>query len=130
MLKASLTLVLLAVASGASHADPCEPIRARIEAQIRDVGVAQFSVTTVDKDASVPGKVVGTCDNGAKKIVYAKGDPGANPSPAAASVPPQPSAKPKLPKPAPRRPVEPTPDREILTECKDGTVSMGGTCKP
>jgi hypothetical protein len=130
MLKASLTLVLLVCASGASHADPCEPIRARIEAQIRDAGVATFTVITVDQDASVPGQVVGSCDNGAKKIVYAKGAPGAGtspvtPAPIAAS--PQPS---KPPKPAPRRPANPTPVHEILTECKDGSVSMGGNCKP
>jgi hypothetical protein len=130
MMKASLTLVLLALASTASHADPCEPIRARIEAQIRDAGVASFTVTTVDLDASVPGEVVGSCDNGSKKIVYAKGDAGASPKPQAAApaaVPPSPPPQ-KPPKPAPRQPVNPTPTHQILTECKDGSVSMGGSC--
>lgn len=127
-MKASLTLVLLALASTTSHADPCEPIRARIEAQIRDAGVATFTVTTVDQDASVPGEVVGSCDNGSKKIVYAKGDAGANPGPQAAA--PASQLPPKPARPALRQPVNPTPTHQILTECKDGSVSMGGTCKP
>jgi hypothetical protein len=132
MFKASLTFALLAAASAASHADPCEPIRARIEAQIRDAGVASFTVTTVDLDASVSGEVVGSCDNGTKKIVYAKGDASASPkpqaaAPAPAATPPSP-LPPKPPKPAPRRPVNPTPTHQILTECKDGSVSMGGSC--
>lgn len=132
MMKASWTLVLLTLVSTASHADPCEPIRARIEAQIRDAGVASFTVTTVDLDVSVPGEVVGSCDNGTKKIVYAKGDAGASPkpqaaAPAPAAVPPSPPPQ-KPPKPAPRQPVNPTPTHQILTECKDGSVSMGGSC--
>jgi hypothetical protein len=126
MLKASLTLVLLACASTASLADPCEPIRARIEAQIRDAGVASFTVTAVDLDAAVPGEVVGSCDNGSKKIMYAKGDAGASPKPQAAApvsrLPPKPAG------PVLRQPANPTPTHQILTECKDGSVSMGGSC--
>lgn len=134
-LKASLVFVLLALASASSHADPCEPIRARIEAQIRDAGVAVFSVTTVEVAASVSGEVVGSCDNGTKKIVYAKGVAPADPADPAAPAAPAgspagavvPGAKPVLSRPSVAKP---TPERGILTECRDGTVSMGGTCKP
>jgi hypothetical protein len=54
--------------------------------------------------------VVGSCELGSKKIVYQRevgsAPPGAGPAPA-------------------RSPE----DADILTECKDGTVSVGGDCK-
>ena len=36
-------------------------------------GIEKFSLDVVDKDAQAEGKVVGTCDSGAKKIVYKRG---------------------------------------------------------
>ncbi|WP_291013202.1 DUF1161 domain-containing protein [Hydrogenophaga sp.] len=119
-------LVLLAQV-GAAHADNCEPIRARIEAQIRDAGVARFSVTVVPNDTPVTGEVVGSCDNGQQKIVYTRGV-GAE----APGIPAPPNAQSARPtSPPPVRPVRrPTPETEILTECKDGSVSRGGTCPP
>lgn len=115
-------LVVLSALSAAAHADNCEPIRAKIEAQIRDAGVAEFSVTVVANEAPVAGEVVGSCDNGQKKIVYTRGVAAA---PASA---PAPSAADRAAKPAPPRARNPTPEAEILTECKDGSVSRGGTC--
>lgn len=54
----------------------------------------------MDADAKVSGRVVGTCDLGHKKFAYLPG------------------------KPAPVRG-----DGPILTECKDGTTSLGGDCR-
>jgi len=128
MLKFSPILFSLAVA-GASHAaDNCEALRVQIEANIASKGLADFTVTTVDAAAPVPGQVVGSCDQGAKKIVYARGNgparvaPPAPAAPAAAAAPVQrPAAKPRVARKATR-------EEDILTECKDGSVSMGGRC--
>lgn len=109
----------LAFASATAAANPapghCEALRAQIEARIRAAGVASFSVTVVPVDAPADGKVVGQCDRGSRKIVYAR-SAGATPAaptatPAAASA----SA-------AARR------EAPVLTECKDGSVRYGGDC--
>ena len=126
MLKFSPILFTLTIASTAGHAaDNCEALRARIEANIASKGIAGFTVTTVDAAATLPGQMVGSCDNGAKKIVYARGGsaPAAHPAAQAAQVPAQPAA------PRPKATQKGTRDEDILTECKDGTVSMGGSCK-
>lgn len=116
MLSAFLGVSLLAVLAlpawaQTAVADNCEPLRERIEANIASKGVTGFTVTVVDANASVPGDQVGTCGNGTRKIVYLK-SAGAQ-APAAATAKPPPVAK-----------------KPILTECKDGSVSMGGNCKP
>lgn len=66
----------------------------------------------VDADAKAEGRTVGSCDRGSKKIVYRAGT--ASGAPAAPAAPASSAAK--------RKP-EP-----ILTECKDGSVSVGGDC--
>jgi Protein of unknown function (DUF1161) len=101
-------LAALALVCTASHASTCDELRAQIEGKIKAAGVASFAVTVVDSAASAPGKVVGTCEKGAKKMLYVQ-------SPAS---PPVSKVKAK------------TPDAAILTECKDGSTSIGGTCKP
>lgn len=96
----ALSAALLGLSAPAGAAETCETIQARIDAKIRASGVQAFTLRTVDAAAKVDGKVVGSCDLGTKKIVYAQGS--------AAS----------------------RPDKEaILTECKDGSVSMGGDCR-
>jgi hypothetical protein len=86
--------------------DNCAAIRAGIEAKVRASGTSNFSLSTAAADARVPGKVVGSCDRGAKKIVYLQ--------PAASA--------PASTTPAPR------PRERIVTECRDGSVSVGGDC--
>lgn len=83
----------------------CDELRAQVEAKIRGSGVTRFSVTVVDAAASAPGRVVGQCERGARKLVYRQ-------DPAAA-----------VPAPARRQR-----DDDILTECRDGTVTRGGNC--
>ena len=110
MLSAALAL---AGAAGTAHAaEDCEALRTRIESKIVAAGVARFTVTVVGANASANGQVVGTCELGSRKVVYLKDagtGPGPDPAPAAAST--GPSGEP------------------MLTECKDGTVSMGGDCR-
>jgi hypothetical protein len=126
MLKFTPILFALTLAPCVSHAaDNCEALRVRIEANIAAKGITGFTVTTVDATATLPGQVVGSCDQGAKKIVYARGGgaPAARPVAQTAQAPAQPAA------PKPRAVRKSIRDEDILTECKDGTVSMGGSCK-
>jgi hypothetical protein len=51
----------------------CAELKTEIEAKIKKNGVDKFSLDVVDAAAQSDGKVVGTCDGGAKKIVYKKG---------------------------------------------------------
>ncbi|OGB18923.1 MAG: hypothetical protein A2W72_15370 [Burkholderiales bacterium RIFCSPLOWO2_12_67_14] len=118
MLKTLLTTTSL-MAATAVHADPCEPLRARIEQQIASAGVQNFSVVAVDVAQDVRGKVVGSCAFGEKKVVYARGHQ---------RVRVQVSSLDELAVTL-RTPAS-TPDDRILTECKDGTVSRGGNCAP
>jgi hypothetical protein len=106
MRKRSLIFAaLLLVTSWSASAATCESIRAEIEAKIRASGVARFTLATVATDAKVTGKVVGSCDLGTRKIVYLPAELATPPAAARSS------------------------DDAILTECKDGTVSVGGDCK-
>lgn len=99
-----LLSVLLAVCAPAA-AVTCEELQASIEARIRANGVANFSVMAVDVAASAPGRQVGTCDLGRKKIMYLRGPAAAA---SAASAPQRPG---------------------IVTECADGRVVRDGSCK-
>jgi hypothetical protein len=103
--------------------DNCEPMRERIEANIAGKGVTGFSVTVVDGGANAPGEQVGTCGNGTRKIMYLKGD-------GATSAAAQPKTGAQTTVPATSAPPRKASKEPILTECKDGTVTMGGNCKP
>lgn len=122
----SLVLALLPGLGTAQAPDNCEPLRAQIEANIAAKGVTGFAVSVVAADAAVTGEVVGTCGNGTRKIVYAKG---AAPAQAAAPARAQPQAV------QPAKPARPATlqrsvqDDDILTECRDGSVVRGRNCK-
>ena len=107
MLRLCLATIALLLASPASYAtNNCDSIRAQVDAKVRASGVTNFILSVVEAEAKVSGKVVGSCDLGTKKIVYNQSS-----SPA----PSQPQAKPS--------------EEGILTECKDGSVTIGGNCK-
>lgn len=99
-------VLLLALAATASHGNNCDSIRAGIEAKIRASGPKSFTLSILPADARSAGKVVGSCDLGSKKIVYLQDG-------AASAVPARPVAK----------------EERLLTECKDGSVTVGGDCK-
>lgn len=111
----ALSLVLAQLPAVAA-AGTCEPLRERVEATIRAAGVERFTVSIVDAAASAPGKVVGNCEAGTKKLVYVKGD--ARGGAAAPPEAPTTAAPTKARKPAP-----------VITECKDGTQPADGVCK-
>ncbi len=102
-----LLAVTLLLGSPASYAaNNCDSIRAQIDAKIRASGVENFVLSVVEAEAKVSGKVLGSCDLGTKKIVYTQSSP---------SAPSQPKAQPSK--------------ESIITECKDGSVTVGGDCK-
>lgn len=113
-----------------AHAtDNCEAIRASIEANIASKGVTGFAVYVVDVAAAVRGEVVGRCGNGTKKIVYDR---------SAGSLPAAKTGQSGAIAPRPVKKSEPSSaltvpkasgSQDILTECKDGSVSMNGVCK-
>jgi hypothetical protein len=123
-----LTLGLtLAMACSTSYASNCDELRSQIEGKIKAAGVASFTVTVVDSGATAPGKVVGACDKGAKKIMYVQ-----NAVPAVAGVPAASASQAKAPTSAgataKKSPTQNS-GSNMLTECKDGTTSIGGSCK-
>jgi len=96
-----LLAVLVGPLGASAQGLSCESLRGEIEAKYRSGGIDNPVLAVVDATATAArGRVVGTCEHGSKKIIYT---PGTNPS-------------------SPRKP-EP-----VLTECKDGSVSIGGTC--
>lgn len=100
----TLALVLAAMAlaaplPAAAQGSNCESLRDAIAAKFRAGGVAQPRLVILDSRESTTGKVVGTCAQGSRKIVH-----------------------------LPERPAARKADDAILTECRDGSVSMGGNC--
>ncbi|MGP6424690.1 MULTISPECIES: DUF1161 domain-containing protein [Pseudomonas] len=54
---------------------PCEELKAEIEAKIQAQGVTSYTLEIVTNDeVHDQNMVVGTCDNGTKKIIYQKND--------------------------------------------------------
>jgi hypothetical protein len=116
MIRSVAFSLLLVQLPAAVVAGTCEQLREQVETTIRAAGVERFTVSIVDASASVPGKVVGNCEAGTKKLVYVKGDArGAVPQSRTA---PAASAPAKARKPAP-----------MITECKDGSQPADGVCR-
>lgn len=114
-LCAGAAALLWCFTGAAGAAQSCDELRERIDAKVRASGATHYTVTTLDADATVgaSGKVVGSCELGTKKIVYTRGEEGtvaAAPAPTATAT-----ARPR--------------GEPILTECKDGSVSVGGDCR-
>lgn len=119
--RPALALVLLMLAGAAQAQGNCESIRAGIEAKIRAAGVADVSVVTVDAASSAPGREVGRCERGSRKILYQRSAAGAAPTTAVTPPAAQPAVKPAVKPAAAAAPV--------ITECKDGRVTVGGDCR-
>ena len=97
-------LAALATVPAAAQVGNCEPLREQIAARFKAGGLQQVQLMVVDAAASTPGRVVGTCERGTRKIVQVT--TGAT---------------------APRPPARS--DESLLTECSDGRVQMGGSCR-
>lgn len=74
MLKTIAALVVLGLALPAwAQKKPCEELKAEIEAKLKSKGVEKYTLDIVPADAAKDAKVVGSCDGGAKRIVYKRG---------------------------------------------------------
>jgi hypothetical protein len=67
-----VVVVLMLASSPAFAKKSCDELKAEIEAKIKANGVKSFTLEVVAGEAK-DGKVVGSCDGGAKKIVYKRG---------------------------------------------------------
>jgi hypothetical protein len=77
-MKPTLSLaafVLVSVCAQPLLATPCEDVKSQIAQKLDAKGVKFYTLEVVDKDKDVDAdsKVVGTCEGGAKKIVYKRG---------------------------------------------------------
>lgn len=116
MSKLPLIAAILLGGSAASHALTCEALKSEIDRKIQSSGVTRYSLVVSDVQASAPGKQVGTCENGTRKIMYTPLAPAGG---AAAGVSPVSTGA----APAPRRG-----KGLVLTECKEGYT--GPDCQP
>ncbi len=65
---------LLATAALAAPT-PCEEIKAEIEAKIQASGVTSYTLEVVpNSEVSDPNMVVGSCENGTRKVIYQRND--------------------------------------------------------
>ena len=73
MKKFLLAVGLLSLAGTALAAGkPCGELKSEIDAKIQANGASGYTLEIVDKGAAAGGQVVGTCEGGAKEIVYKK----------------------------------------------------------
>ena len=74
MKKILLAVGLLSIAGTTFAAGKsCDDVKADIDAKIKAKGVSSYTLEAVDKGSNADGKVVGTCESGAKEIVYKRG---------------------------------------------------------
>ena len=64
--------LLFAAASAPAQIKPCEELKTEIAGKLDAKGVKTYTLEILAKDKDSDGKVVGTCEGGAKKIVYSK----------------------------------------------------------
>ena len=72
MKKLLILLTAFAASTSAFAVKPCEELKAEIAAKIEARGVKAFTLDIVPADQVGVRKVVGSCDGGTKKIVYAR----------------------------------------------------------
>jgi hypothetical protein len=69
-----LAIGLLSIAGTAMAAGKsCDDLKSEIDAKIKAKGASSYTLEVVAKGSAADGKVVGTCEGGAKEIVYKRG---------------------------------------------------------
>ena len=66
-----MALTMLSAAAWAQK--PCEELKSEIDAKLQAKGTTNYTLDIVANDAVKDQKVVGSCEGGSKKIVYARG---------------------------------------------------------
>lgn len=76
MKRIAVTLILAAMTTSAfAKLKPCEELKAEIEAKIQAQNVSSYTLEIVSNgEVHDKNMIVGTCDNGTKKIIYQKND--------------------------------------------------------
>ena len=73
-MKTAILFITIAFATMPAFAKKsCEELKSELEAKIQAKGVKAFTLNIVAKDEKTDLRVVGTCDGGAKKIIYKRG---------------------------------------------------------
>jgi len=72
LLAAFGVLLFVSVPAHAQAAKPCEELKDEISKKLDAKGVKGYTLEIVAKDKDAEGKIVGTCDGGAKKVIYSK----------------------------------------------------------
>jgi len=58
--------------AGSAAVKSCAELKAEIAARLDSKGVQHYTLIILNKSAGSPGQVVGVCENGSQKIIYAK----------------------------------------------------------
>jgi hypothetical protein len=76
MKRIAATLIISAITTSVFAAPkPCEELKAEIEAKIQAQNVSSYTLEIVsNEEVHDQNMVVGTCENGTKKIIYQKND--------------------------------------------------------
>jgi len=76
MKRIVLTLIVSALTTSAFAAPkPCEELKAEIEAKIQAQNISSYTLEIVsNEEVHDQNMVVGSCENGTKKIIYQKND--------------------------------------------------------
>ncbi|MEE4890779.1 DUF1161 domain-containing protein [Pseudomonas alliivorans] len=74
MKKILLAACLLSIAGTALAAGKsCDELKSEIDAKLQAKGVSSYTLEVVEKGSAADQQVVGTCEGGAKEIVYKRG---------------------------------------------------------
>ncbi len=71
-MKSYVLCAVALVASASALATPCDEVKSQIAAKLDAKHVANYTLDVVPADQNSDAKVVGTCEAGAKKIVYSR----------------------------------------------------------
>lgn len=76
MIRVAMAVLASLIATNTLAAPkPCEELKAEIEAKIQAQGVPSYTLEIVpNSEATDPDMIVGSCENGTKKIIYQKND--------------------------------------------------------
>lgn len=72
MKQLALLAAMALLSAPAFAAKPCEELKSEIATKLDGKGVKGYTLEIVPADQTGDKKVVGTCEGGAKKIVYSK----------------------------------------------------------
>lgn len=76
MIRPLLVVATFLLATAALAAPkPCDELKAEIEAKIQASGVTSYTLEVVpNSEVSDPNMVVGSCENGTRKVIYQRND--------------------------------------------------------